>query len=91
MIGTHLEDVLEEAARERESENALVRDAELYETAEVALSHELGRSATVVELAALLEWPEERVALVGEMLNTAREMYDADIVQYLDDEADTQN
>jgi len=88
VIGTHLEDVLEEAARERESENALVRDAELYETAEVALSHELGRSATVVELAALLEWPEERVALVGEMLNTAREMYDADIVQYLDDESD---
>ena len=88
VIGTHLEDVLEEAAKARETENALVGDAELYETAEVALRHDLGRSATVVELAALLDWPEERVTLVGEMLTSAREMYDADIVQYLDDESD---
>jgi hypothetical protein len=44
-----------------------------------------------VELASVLEWPEDRVVLVGEMLTTAREMYDADIVQYLDDESDAQN
>jgi DNA-directed RNA polymerase sigma subunit (sigma70/sigma32) len=91
VIGTHLEDVLEEAARAKETEKALVRDAELYETAEMALRNEFGRSATVVELAALLEWPEDRVLLVGEMLTSAREMYDADIVQYLDDESEGQS
>jgi DNA-directed RNA polymerase sigma subunit (sigma70/sigma32) len=88
VISKHLDDVLEETALAKETENAMVRDAELYETAEIALRNELGRSATVVELAALLEWPEDRVLLVGEMLTAAREMYDADIVQYLDDETD---
>ena len=91
VIGAHLEDVLEETTRERESENALAQDAQLYETAEIALRGELGRSATVVELASVLEWAEDRVLLVGEMLTAAREMYDADIVQYLDDESDAQN
>jgi DNA-directed RNA polymerase sigma subunit (sigma70/sigma32) len=91
VIGAHLEDVLEENARAKEAENDLVRDVELYETAEVALRQEFGRSATVVELASVLEWPEDRVILVGEMLTSAREMYDADIVQYLDDESDAQN
>jgi DNA-directed RNA polymerase sigma subunit (sigma70/sigma32) len=84
-------DVLEENGRAKEAEKELVRDVELYETAEVALRQEFGRSATVVELASVLEWPEDRVLLVGEMLTAAREMYDADIVQYLDDESDAQN
>ncbi|HWW09704.1 MAG TPA: hypothetical protein VNY76_05595 [Candidatus Acidoferrales bacterium] len=88
VISKHLDDVLEETAMAKETQNAMVRDAELYETAEIALRNELGRSATVVELAALLEWPEDRVLLVGEMLTAAREMYDADIAQYLDDETD---
>ena len=47
--------------------------------------HELGRTPTVVELAAELGWPEERVAIVGAMLNDARARYDSEIVEYLDD------
>lgn len=86
VVGAHLDHTLEEAELERRADEAFVRDAQLYEAAEVGLRQELGRSATVTEVAAVLEWPEDRVALVAEMLNAAREMYDSEIVQYLDDE-----
>ncbi|MBV9525936.1 MAG: hypothetical protein JOZ46_09010 [Candidatus Dormibacteraeota bacterium] len=85
VVDAHLESALEDAAIETQSEEAFVRDAQVYETAEVGLRQELGRSATVMELAAVLHWPEERVALVGEMLDSARAIYDADIAQYLDE------
>lgn len=85
VIGAHLDDTLEEAELERKSGEAFVRDAEAYEAAEVSLRHELGRSATTTEIAALLEWPEERVALVADAVTTAREMWDSEIVQFLDD------
>lgn len=86
VVGVHLDSELERAAAERERAEAFVRDAQVYEVAEVDLRHELGRTPTVTELAAVLEWDEERVELVGEMLTSARELWDADIVQYLDDE-----
>jgi RNA polymerase primary sigma factor len=85
VIGAHLDDAIEEAEIERRSEEAFVRDAETYETAEITLRHELGRSATTTEIAALLEWPEERVAVVAEAVMAAREIWDSEIVQYLDD------
>ena len=86
VVRAHLDDAIEQVKLEQRGDEAFVRDAELYELAEINLRHELGRSATNTELAAALEWPEERVAIVGDMLNAAREMYDSDIVQYLDDE-----
>jgi DNA-directed RNA polymerase sigma subunit (sigma70/sigma32) len=86
VVGAHLESAIEEAALEQRSDEAFVRDAQLYEAAEINLRRELGRSATTMELAAALLWPEDRVAVVAEMLNAAREMYDSEIVQYLDDD-----
>ena len=86
VIGAHLDDMLEEAELERRADEAFVRDAQLYETAEVSLRHELGRSPTSTELAAVLEWPEERVAVVAEAVTAARELWDSEIVQYLDDD-----
>ena len=86
VIGAHLDDAIEEAELERKADEAFARDAEAYEAAEVSLRHELGRSATTTEIAALLEWPEERVAIVAEAVTTAREMWDSEIVDYLDDE-----
>ncbi len=86
VVGTHLDHALEEAALERAAAEAFVRDARVYETAEVGLRQELARTPTVTEVAALLQWPEERVQLVGDMLNAARELYDSDIAQYLEDE-----
>lgn len=86
VVGAHLETAIEEAEIEQRGDEAFVRDAQLYETAEINLRRELGRSATTTELAAVLAWPEERVAIVGDMLNRAREMYDSEIVQFLDDD-----
>ena len=60
-------------------------DDTIYEAAEVRTRHELGRNPTVVELAAELGWPEERVSIVGAMLNEARARYDSEIVEFLDD------
>ncbi|MFN2582012.1 MAG: hypothetical protein ABR498_04635 [Candidatus Dormibacteria bacterium] len=86
VVGVHLDDAIEEARIERQADEAFVRDAQLYETAEINLRHELGRGATPTELAAVLEWPEERVVIVADAVNAAREAWDTDIVQYLDDE-----
>ena len=86
VVGAHLDAAIEEAQLAQRSEEAFVRDAQLFETAEINLRHELGRSATNTELAAELDWPEDRVATIAEMLTEARDMYDSEIVQYLDDE-----
>jgi DNA-directed RNA polymerase sigma subunit (sigma70/sigma32) len=85
LVASHLDDTVELAAIERASDEAFVRDTEIYEAAEVRARHELGRTPTVIELAAELGWPEERVAIVGAMLNDARARYDSEIVEYLDD------
>lgn len=86
VIGVHLDDAIEQARLERQADEAFVRDAQLYEIAEVNLRHELGRTATMMELAAALEWPEERVVIMADAVNAAREAWDTEIVQYLDDE-----
>jgi DNA-directed RNA polymerase sigma subunit (sigma70/sigma32) len=85
LVAIHMDDTIELAAIERAGDEAFVRDTEIYEAAEVRTRHELGRNPTVLELAAELGWPEERVAIVGAMLNEARARYDSEIVEYLDD------
>jgi DNA-directed RNA polymerase sigma subunit (sigma70/sigma32) len=85
LVALHMDDTIELAAIERASDEAFVRDTEIYEAAEIRARHELGRTPTVLELAAELGWPEERVAIVGAMLNDARARYDSEIVEYLDD------
>jgi DNA-directed RNA polymerase sigma subunit (sigma70/sigma32) len=85
LVASHMDDTLELAAIERAGEEAFVRDTEVYEAAEVRTRLEVGRNPTVLELAAELGWPEERVAIVGAMLNDARARYDSEIVEYLDD------
>ena len=86
VIGAHLDDAIEQAAIDRRADEAFVRDAQQYETAEIALRHELARAPTVTELAAALKWPEERVEVVADAVTNAREIWDSEIVQYLDDE-----
>jgi DNA-directed RNA polymerase specialized sigma subunit len=85
LVASHMDDTIELAAIERAGDEAFVRDTEIYEAAEVRIRHELGRSPTVIELAAELGWPEERVSIVGAILNEARARYDSEIVEYLDD------
>ena len=85
LVASHMDDTIELAAIERAGDEAFVRDTEIYEAAEIRTRHELGRNPTVLELAAELGWPEERVAIVGAILNDARARYDTEIVEYLDD------
>ncbi len=85
LVASHMDDTIELAAIERAGDEAFVRDTEIYEAAEIRTRHELGRNPTVLELAAELGWPEERVAMVGAILNDARARYDSEIVEYLDD------
>jgi DNA-directed RNA polymerase sigma subunit (sigma70/sigma32) len=85
LVASHMDDTIELAAIERAGDEAFVRDTEIYEAAEVRTRHELGRTPTVIELAAQLGWPEERVSIVGAILNEARARYDSEIVEYLDD------
>ena len=85
LVASHMDDTIELAAIERAGDEAFVRDTEIYEAAEIRTRHELGRNPTVLELAAELGWPEERVAIVGAILNDARARYDSEIVEYLDD------
>jgi hypothetical protein len=80
-----MDETIELAALDRASEAAFIRDAEVYERAEVRMRHELGRDATALELAAELGWPDERVTIVAGMLNEARARYDSEIIGYLDD------
>ncbi|MFZ0127860.1 MAG: hypothetical protein WB808_15585 [Candidatus Dormiibacterota bacterium] len=85
LVASHMDDTVELAAIERASDEAFVRDTEIYEAAEIRARHEFGRTPTVLELAAELGWPEERVAIVGTILNEARARYDSELVEYLDD------
>jgi DNA-directed RNA polymerase sigma subunit (sigma70/sigma32) len=85
LVASHMDDTVELAAIERASDEAFVRDTQIYEAAEIRARHEFGRTPTVLELAAELGWPEERVAIVGTILNEARARYDSEIVEYLDD------
>ena len=85
VVDTHLDEVIEERRQEREADEALVSDVQTLETAQIELRKELGRPATFEELAAKLAWEMERVELVDQILAEARELYDQEIAQYLDE------
>lgn len=65
---------------------ALVRDARLLEGVQVEMRRRSGRDPSVTELAAALEWTSDRVELVAAMLHAARDIFDSEILQYLDDQ-----
>jgi hypothetical protein len=85
VVARHLDDAIESETGQAAAEQAFVRDVETYEAVEVRLRHDLGRAPTPAEIGAVLPWAEERIVLIGEMLNDARVMYDSDIVSYLED------
>lgn len=86
VIGVHLDAMEAGAITAREADEAVARDANELQDAEIALRLELGRSPTLVELAAHLEWSTRRTAFAQASVNAAREIWDEEIVQYLDDE-----
>jgi hypothetical protein len=85
VVARHLDSAIELETGREGAEQAFVRDVKAYEAVEVRLRRDIGREPTTAELAVVLPWNEERIALIGAMLNDARVMYDSDIVSYLDD------
>jgi DNA-directed RNA polymerase sigma subunit (sigma70/sigma32) len=85
VVGAHLDLVVQREEAAAAEAAALVEDSRLLEVAQVALRRQIGHDPTATELAAVLLWPPERVELIAGMLDSAREQFDAEIVQYLDD------
>jgi len=75
----------EEGAAQEESRR-LLEAAEDFQRAEFGLKRELGRDATLAEIAAKLEWPEDRAQGIAEMVTEARRRHDEELLQYLDPE-----
>lgn len=86
VVEVYLDGVLEHAQLQRASDQKLLEDVEALERVEFELRRELGRKATTLELAARLEWSEEHLEVVSRMLQAAREVYDTEMLEYLDDE-----
>lgn len=88
VVSRHLDNLIEREEEQRRADARLVDDAELLQAAELVLRRELRRPATAVEVGARLGWSAARVDEVGHMLVSAREGFDEEILQYLD-EGDT--
>jgi len=70
----------------RRDERHFARDAELMERTVSGLHGRLGHSPTAEDLAAALEWPPERVAIVSTFISMARARNDEEISLYLDED-----
>ncbi len=68
----------------RKAAQEVVEDAEQYERVEIFLRRELGRTVTDQELAAKLEWTEQRTGEMGDLIRAARRRHDAEMVPLLD-------
>lgn len=84
-VGLQLDQAIAEEAAIRESERAFAVSAEQLQSAEVDIRGDLARQPTVAELAVALNWTEARVEEVQRAVIAAREMWDDEIVQYLDE------
>lgn len=85
VIGATMDDVLAQTAEAQGNDAAFVSACRLLESAQRLLSGRLGRLATPAELAKLLQWEEARVAVILDMLDTARVVHDKELLDYLDD------
>jgi DNA-directed RNA polymerase specialized sigma subunit len=85
VVEEFLNDVVERETAQRVADALLVENVKLLEAADLALRDRLEREPTTLELAAALNWTPEAVEVVAASLRLAREQYDAEIVEYLDD------
>jgi DNA-directed RNA polymerase sigma subunit (sigma70/sigma32) len=85
VVDTFLDDVIKREAAQKLAATLLLEQIKLLEAAEVVLRRRLERQPTTLELAAALDWTPETVEVVGAVLHEARDTYDAEIVDFLDD------
>ena len=85
VVDTFLDDAVKREAAQKLADALLVEQVKLLEAAEVLLRRRLERAPTTLELAAALEWSPETVEVVSAVLHQARDTYDSEIVDFLDD------
>ncbi|MEO8898972.1 MAG: hypothetical protein ABI352_09350 [Candidatus Dormibacter sp.] len=85
VVEDFLDDVVERETAQRVADALLVENVKLLEAADLALRDRLDREPTTLELAGALNWTPDAVEVVAASLGLAREQYDAEIVEYLDD------
>jgi DNA-directed RNA polymerase specialized sigma subunit len=85
VVGLFVDATVEREETARETCEAFLRDSQLLDAAEVGMRRRLGRPATTVELAAILGWSEQRVAVIGDLLAEARAQNDESLLPFLDD------
>lgn len=66
------------------NEEAFVAACRVFERAEALMTADLQRPPTDAEIAKLLEWDVQRVAIIRAMLLEARELHDEDLLPYLE-------
>jgi RNA polymerase primary sigma factor len=85
-VTAHMEAALSVEERAVEDARRMVEEAAAYDRVEMTLARELRRRPTGREIAEKLEWTEDRVGRVGELVEHARELHDEEILQYLEPE-----
>jgi DNA-directed RNA polymerase sigma subunit (sigma70/sigma32) len=88
VVDAHLERVVEREHEELTDTAAMLRDVRLLEGARVQLRRRSRREPTSTEVGAALGWPPAKVALVAGLLVAAQDLFDTEIVQFLDDAGD---
>jgi len=66
------------------NDEAFVAACRVFERAEALMTADLQRPPTDAEIAKLLEWDVQRVAIIRAMLQEAREVHDEDLLPYLE-------
>jgi RNA polymerase sigma factor (sigma-70 family) len=85
-VTAQMEQAIAQEGRAQEESRRLVEAAEDFQKVEFALRRELGRDATPAELAAKLEWPQDRTDAIAEMVADARRRHDEELLNYLEPE-----
>jgi RNA polymerase primary sigma factor len=66
------------------NDEAFVAACRVFERADALLAADLQRAPTDQEIAKLLAWDVQRVAIIREMLREARKLHDEDLLPYLE-------
>lgn len=83
-VARHMDQALGDEQKAVDDSRLLLQAAHDYVEAEITARRELGRSASVAELAAKLEWSTERTEEIGQMVADARRRHDEELLQYLE-------
>jgi RNA polymerase sigma factor (sigma-70 family) len=84
LVAEQMERALRQEDQAQEDARRLIQAAEDYQRAEFSLRRELGREAAPAELAAKLEWPQDRIEVIASMVEDARRRHDEELLVYLE-------